>query len=83
MLHVNTTVRVATADASGASVSRSSSGSAPQSAPINLAEPRDRKTQVLLPAETDAQVGVLSLAHLSNHTDALHKHTYIHTYIHT
>lgn len=43
-------------DASGASVSRSSSGSAPQSAPINLAEPRDRKTQVLLPAETDAQV---------------------------
>ncbi len=25
------------------------------SAPINLAEPRPRKTQVLLPAETDAQ----------------------------
>ena len=43
---------------------QSALSSSTPAAPINLALPRDRKTQVLLPSETDAQVSQwLSFAH--------------------
>jgi len=46
--------------ASGRGGQESTQSGPTASAPINLAEPRPRKTQVLLPAETDAQARIFN-----------------------